>query len=92
MSTVHRTADGIVQYTKGAPDEILKKCKFALVGGKVVEITDEIKAAALKDNKRMADKALRVLACAYKNYDSAPANFDPETLENDLIFIGSSGG
>ncbi len=91
MSTVHKTADGIVQYTKGAPDEILKKCKLALVGGKTVEITDEIKAAVLKDNKRMADKALRVLACAYKKYDSAPSSFEPESLENDLIFIGLTG-
>ena len=67
MSTVHQSADGIVQYTNGAHDEILKKCKYALIGGKVVDITDDIKTAALKDNKRIADKALRVLACAYKN-------------------------
>lgn len=91
MSTVHKAAEGIFQYTKGAPDEILKKCSSALVGGKVVPITDEIKAAALKDNKRMADKALRVLACAYKAYDVAPTDFAPESLENDLIFIGLTG-
>ncbi len=91
MSTVHKAADGIFQYTKGAPDEILKKCSSAFVGGKVVPITDEIKAAALKDNKRMADKALRVLACAYKAYDVAPTDFAPEALENDLIFIGLTG-
>lgn len=91
MSTVHKTADGIVQYTKGAPDEILKKCKFALVDGAVVPMSDDIKAATLSDNKRMADKALRVLACAYKNYDAAPADFAPEALENELVFIGLTG-
>ena len=91
MSTVHKTENGIVQYTKGAPDEILKKCKYAVVGGKKVALTDEIRAEAAKENKRMADKALRVLACAYKQHDAVPADMSPEALENDLIFIGLTG-
>ena len=45
MSTVHQTTDGIVQYTKGAPDEILKKCTHALVDGNIVPLTDEIRAS-----------------------------------------------
>ncbi len=91
MSTVHNTADGIIQYTKGAPDEILKKCSYALIGGKTVLMTNAIKADILADNKRMADKALRVLAVGLRKYDAAPANFDPETLENDLVFVGLTG-
>ena len=91
MSTVHQTAEGIVQYTKGAPDEILKKCTHALINGEVVAFTDEVKAEVLANNKRMADQALRVLAVAYRDYDSAPADFAPEALENDLIFIGLTG-
>ncbi len=91
MSTVHKTAEGIVQYTKGAPDEILKKCTHALVDGKVVPFTDEIKAAILADNKRMADQALRVLAVAYRNYDAEPSDYSPEALENNLTFIGLTG-
>lgn len=91
MSTVHSTADGIVQYTKGAPDEILKKCNYALVGGKTVPMTNAIKDNILADNKRMADKALRVLAVGLKKYDSAPSDFAPEKLENDLVFVGLTG-
>ena len=91
MSTVHQTADGIVQYTKGAPDVILNLCKYALIGGEIVPFTDEVKAAILADNKRMADQALRVLAVAMKKYDSAPADFAPEALENDLVFLGLTG-
>ncbi len=91
MSTVHKTAEGIVQYTKGAPDEILKKCTHALVDGKVVPFTDEIKAAILADNKRMADQALRVLAVAYRSYDAEPSDYSPEALENNLTFIGLTG-
>lgn len=91
MSTVHKTENGIVQYTKGAPDEILKKCRYASVGGKTVEITDDFRAEVAKENKRMADKALRVLACAYKKHDDVPSDMSPEALENDLIFIGLTG-
>ena len=91
MSTVHQTAEGVVQYTKGAPDVILNLCKSALINGEVVPFTEEVKAAVLADNKRMADQALRVLAVALKKYDSAPADFAPEALENELVFVGLTG-
>ena len=91
MSTVHRGEQGIVQYTKGAPDEILKKCKYALVDGQVVPMTPEILKAALTDNKRMADKALRVLAAGFRVYEEAPASYEPAALEQDLIFLGLEG-
>ena len=91
MSTVHNTADGIVQYTKGAPDEILKICTSALIDGKVVPFSEDVKAAVLSDNKRMADKALRVLAVAMRKYDAAPADFSPAALESDLVFVGLTG-
>ena len=91
MSTVHSSPDGIVQYTKGAPDEILKKCSSALINGEVVPFTDELRATVAAENKRMADKALRVLAVAYKNYGSEPGEYSPEALENNLIFIGLTG-
>ena len=90
MSTVHNDGE-IIQYTKGAPDEILKKCTSAYINGQVVPFTEDIKANILKDNKRMADKALRVLAVAFKKYSAAPADFSPEALENDLVFVGLTG-
>ena len=92
MSTVHKMADGsLVQFTKGAPDELLKKCTKALVGGEIVDMTDDIKAQALAANKAMADKALRVLAAAKKDLTAEPAAYEPETVECDLIFIGLVG-
>ena len=91
MSTVHETADGIIQYTKGAPDVVVDLCKSAYVDGKIVPMTDEIKAEIAKENKRMADKALRVLAAAFRKYDSAPSDFAPESLENELVFVGLTG-
>ena len=92
MSTIHRTADGsLVQFTKGAPDELLKRCTKALVGGETVELTDAIRADILAANKAMADKALRVLAAAKKDLSAEPAVYDSETVECDLCFIGLVG-
>ena len=91
MSTVHSAGGRFVQHTKGAPDEILKKCSHAVVGGQVVEMTDEIKANVADENTRMGNKALRVFAAAYKMYDAAPAVYDSASLEYDMIFIGLTG-
>jgi len=91
MSTIHDTKDGLVQFTKGAPDVVLGRCSHALVGGKVVPMTDAIRADILAANKRMADKALRVLCAAKRDWPAMPADIEPENLEKDLTYIGLSG-
>ena len=92
MTTVHRSDDGaLVQFTKGAPDELLKRCTKALVNGSVVELTDAIRADILKANKAMADKALRVLAAAKKDLSDIPAEYTTESVEHDLCFVGLVG-
>ncbi len=92
MSTVHKTSDGsLVQFTKGAPDELLKRCDTAMVGGEAVALTDELRAEILSANKAMADKALRVLAAARKNLTAEPAAYEPETVERELCFVGLVG-
>lgn len=91
MSTVHETANGYVQYTKGAPDEVLRQCTHILVDGDVRLMTDSDRAEILRRNKEMADKALRVLLAAYREYDRLPDEISPESLEHDLIYIGMTG-
>lgn len=91
MSTVHKNGNSFVQYTKGAPDELLKCCKFVLVGGNKVELTDGVRKDILAENKAMADDALRVLGAAYKEYESLPSSFDAKKIENDMIFVGLMG-
>ena len=92
MSTVHKTADGsLIQFTKGAPDELLKRCTKALVGGNIVDMTDDIRNGILTANKAMADKALRVLAAAKKDLTAEPAAYEPQTVECDLCFVGLVG-
>lgn len=92
MSTVHKDKEGnITQYTKGAPDEVLKLCTHAYIGGEMVPITDKIKEDILAANKGMADKALRVLCGAMRKWDREPAEYSPEFLERELCYVGLSG-
>ena len=91
MSTVHQTQDGFVQYTKGAPDELLKKCAFYWKNGKSQPLTDDVRAETLAASKAMADKALRVLAGAMRLYEQKPSDNSPAALEQNLIFLGLVG-
>lgn len=91
MSTLHNVEDIVTQYTKGAPDEVIKRCTHYTEGGKVKTFTEEKRSEILAKNKEFADKALRVLAAAYKTYTDIPTDQTPENLEKDMIFIGLTG-
>ena len=92
MSTIHEKKEGgYIQFTKGAPDEVLKRCSSALIGGKTVPMTDEIRESILQSNKNMADRALRVLCAAKRDWNALPSNCEPEFLEQDLTYVGLSG-
>ena len=91
MSTVHSLDGGYIQYTKGAPDVIIGKCTHYLKDGKPVPMTEEYKNAILNANKAMADKALRVLACATRVWSAEPADYEAEHLETELCFMGLCG-
>jgi len=91
MSTVHHTENGLVQYTKGAPDVIIGKCDYYLENGKAVPMTQEYIDKILEANKAMADKALRVLACAERVWDQLPSEYDADVLEQKLCFTGLCG-
>ncbi|MBE6537597.1 MAG: cation-translocating P-type ATPase, partial [Ruminococcaceae bacterium] len=91
MSTIHQTDTVIRQYTKGAPDEILKKCKTIFTKDGIRPLTDDDLKSILAVNKQYADKALRVLACAFCDYDELPSDTSPEAIENELCYIGLVG-
>ncbi len=92
MSTVHNSkTEGIVQYTKGAPDEVVLRCTHYWEDGKAHEMTEQKRADIFDQNKQMADRALRVLAAAMRLYDSAPTSFEHGELEHKLIFVGLCG-
>ena len=92
MSTVHQIDGGFIQYTKGAPDEVLRLCTGYIESGEMRPMTEEKRRAILLENKAMADRALRVLAAAQRSWgDKLPEDISPETLEQDLCFIGLAG-
>ncbi len=91
MSTVHEVEGGYLQYTKGAPDVVVDRCAYYLENGKPVKMTAEYKAKIVAANKEMADRALRVLACAERRYATLPADATPENLETELCFTGLCG-
>lgn len=99
-SDAHRAGDRIegeptevalVQYTKGAPDVVLKRCTHTWQQGRVVPLTADLRCRILDENRRMADRALRVLCAATRQYPSLPSARSPEALEQGLCYLGLVG-
>ncbi len=91
MSTLHRTQKGVTQYTKGAPDEILARCTSILTEDGVQPLDDEARGRVMAENKRMADRALRVLALAMVEYVELPEDTRDTAIERDMTFVGLTG-
>lgn len=88
MSTVHKhTAENALMFTKGAPDELLKRCVNIKTATGVEPLTEETREAILKTNEGFAQDALRVIAVAYKELPAE--NFQLE--EEGLTFVGLVG-
>ncbi|MDD2402404.1 MAG: calcium-translocating P-type ATPase, SERCA-type [Clostridia bacterium] len=91
MTTMNKINNGVRVLTKGAPDVLLQRCTNILVDGQV-QAMNELDLQTIKNaNTKMAGKALRVLAMAYKELDNVPKNVTPENIENDFIFVGLVG-
>jgi len=91
MSTIHAVDGKFVQYTKGGPDVVLARCTAYWEDGEIKPMTDTKRAEIMEENKRLADKALRVLAAAKRDWNEKPADNSPEALETDLCFVGLTG-
>ncbi len=91
MSTVHDYNGQIIQYTKGAPDEVLKKCNYYWNGEEMIPLTESLKEEILIANKNMASKALRILCAAMKVLEGVPSSYAACDIENDLCYIGLVG-
>ncbi len=91
MSTVHEVNGKYVVYTKGAIDELLKRCDNYIVNGKIKEDLEDYKVQISETNEELAKNALRVLGFAYKELDKVPTNDEMQTIENHLTFVGMVG-
>ncbi len=80
-----------VQFTKGAPDVVLRHCSYILTQNGIAPLTDELAESVRNANARMAGKALRVLSLAVRAHHKRPDDFSDKALEHDLIFVGLVG-
>ncbi|MGN0254455.1 MAG: cation-translocating P-type ATPase [Chordicoccus sp.] len=86
-----QSAPRFVQFTKGAPDEVIRRCVSYLDEDGIHSLTDEKRREILSQNKAYADRALRVLAAAERFWDARPEKHEAAYLEQNLIFIGLTG-
>ena len=87
MTTIHKYGNGYRIITKGAPDVLLKRCSNCYSSGQIVPIFSK-KDDINEQNNQMAEKALRVIAVAYKDVEKLP---EMQDVEKDLIFCGLIG-
>jgi Ca2+-transporting ATPase len=84
MTSVNKVDDQNLVLTKGACDQLIKKCRFVSENGVIREITGVDKKAILDQNEIYSSQAFRVLGYAYQTTEEPLA----KDLENNLIFIG----
>ena len=94
MSTVHPLPGQPGRYrvmVKGAPDVLLSRCIHILAGA-AAPLTAALGRDVEAANASMAEQALRVLACGYKDIEKLPAgNPVSGELETGLTFVGLVG-
>lgn len=94
MTTIerdHEHGDALVAITKGAPDVLLGRCTRARVGLEIVDLDEALRARLLADVDTLTDAALRTLAVAYRPLAPGEDHANAETLERDLVFVGTVG-
>lgn len=87
MSTLHEIDGQKVLMTKGGPDVVFSRCSHILLNGEVQPLNDEFLKEILHQNEQFSDRALRVLAFAYKPLSSESVSLTLDD-ENDLVFVG----
>ncbi|OQW64772.1 MAG: calcium-translocating P-type ATPase, PMCA-type [Nitrospira sp. ST-bin5] len=88
MTTFHQEGEGLVAFTKGAPEQVVAQCERGWLGMESVPMKQE---AILAQAERMAANGLRVLAVAFRKWPRLPEDLVPNQAERDLIFLGLVG-
>ncbi len=91
MTTVNKINNVCHILTKGAPDVLLNRCNRILLGGQMAIMNEAIYRDIKQANSDMGSRALRVLALAYRDSETAIDKPDPADTEKDLIFLGLVG-
>lgn len=89
MSVVVKDKKDYLLYSKGAPEELIDVCSYAMNDGKIVKLKDKDREVVKNYCVSMSSKGLRLLGFALKNINTLPKEGDE--IEEDLIFIGIMG-
>ena len=92
MTTFHEMDGSYYAMTKGAPDVMINKSSKIMIDGKLEDFTEDKKKEVLEENTRLAKKALRVMAYAFKPYETLEnEELTTENIEKDMVFVGLTG-
>ncbi len=96
MSTVHGEPgreDELVVFTKGAPEVVLARCSYELVGQHSRQLTESRRHNILQTNEKLAGEALRALGAAFRSVPATALDGDPidDRVEHDMEFLGLIG-
>ena len=92
MTTFHNIDENYYAMTKGAPDVMINNSSKIIIDGKLEDFTDDLKEKVLKENTKLAKQALRVMAYAFKPYESLEnEELTTENIERDMVFVGLTG-
>lgn len=87
MSIIVRNKNTYRMITKGAMEEVLKRCTKVKVKGKEEDLTKELIDIVTNKAKEMATSGMQVLALAAKKTEKGVLSFD-ENSEKEITFIG----
>ncbi|MHA3772424.1 cation-translocating P-type ATPase [Verrucomicrobiota bacterium sgz303538] len=78
--------------TNGAPDVLLERCTHILSSEGARPITESDRQQIIQENAAMAERALRVLGCGYRELAAfTPHDLDKSEADSNLIFVGLAG-
>jgi Ca2+-transporting ATPase len=88
MTIIRQDGGRFAAFVKGAPDVLLGDCTAIDEGGSTRPLTATDRARLLRVNDELADRAMRVLAFAYRSFEELPESPTPVTIERELVFSG----
>ncbi|WP_295882973.1 cation-translocating P-type ATPase [uncultured Anaerococcus sp.] len=92
MTTFHEMDGTYYAMTKGAPDIIIGNSSKIMIDGKLEEFTEDMKRQVLEENTKLAKQALRVMAYAFKPYETLEGEeLTTENIEREMVFVGLTG-
>lgn len=91
MSVIYEEDKNKFAYVKGAPEQIVKKCKFIFTKKGIKKLTKAESKRLTDIYRKMAAQPLRVLGVAYKKLPNKIKNYTEENIESELTFLGIVG-